>query len=138
MNYGQSISSSHNQPGVPAKITVSRSTLTRNIVLSKSYLADENNSLPYQIHGMAGNQSTYHTSRGKTVAVAAIFFFRYQLPPITKKNHCVLNITYLYRQLKLLYFRYSVAMAAYTKAFTGLTGLAVSKNPVHTLGVLYR
>jgi NADH dehydrogenase (ubiquinone) 1 alpha subcomplex subunit 5 len=28
-------------------------------------------------------------------------------------------------------------MAAYTKAFTGLTGLAVSKNPVHTLGVLY-
>ena len=29
-------------------------------------------------------------------------------------------------------------MAAYTKAFTGLTGMAVSKNPTHTLGVLYR
>merc|ERR1719483_1652670 len=28
-------------------------------------------------------------------------------------------------------------MAAYTKAFTGLTGMAVSKNPTHTLGVLY-
>ena len=27
---------------------------------------------------------------------------------------------------------------AYKKAFTGLTGMAVSKNPTHTLGVLYR
>merc|ERR1719348_692238 len=28
--------------------------------------------------------------------------------------------------------------AAYTKAFTGLTGMKVAKNPTHILGVLYR
>ena len=28
--------------------------------------------------------------------------------------------------------------ATYSKAFTGLTGMAVAKNPTHTLGVLYR
>ena len=33
---------------------------------------------------------------------------------------------------------YCFRMAAYTKAFTGLTGMAVAKNPTHTLGVLYR
>jgi NADH dehydrogenase (ubiquinone) 1 alpha subcomplex subunit 5 len=30
-----------------------------------------------------------------------------------------------------------MASGAYKKAFTGLTGMAVSKNPSHTLGVLY-
>merc|ERR1712211_4411 len=28
-------------------------------------------------------------------------------------------------------------MASYSKAFTGLTGMKVAKNPTHTLGVLY-
>ena len=31
-----------------------------------------------------------------------------------------------------------MASGAYKKAFTGLTGMAVSRNPTHTLGVLYR
>jgi len=30
-----------------------------------------------------------------------------------------------------------MASGAYKKAFTGLTGMAVSRNPTHTLGVLY-
>ena len=29
-------------------------------------------------------------------------------------------------------------MASYSKVVTGLTGMAVAKNPTHTLGVLYR
>ena len=32
----------------------------------------------------------------------------------------------------------TMASGAYKKAFTGLTGMAVSRNPTHTLGVLYR
>ena len=31
-----------------------------------------------------------------------------------------------------------MASGAYKKAFTGLTGMAVARNPTHTLGVLYR
>ena len=44
------------------------------------------------------------------------------------------------RNRKKHYFQINTLrrMAAYTKAFTGLTGMAVSKNPTHTLGVLYR
>merc|ERR1711933_291011 len=30
-----------------------------------------------------------------------------------------------------------MASGAYKKAFTGLTGMAVSRNPTHTLGVLH-